>query len=230
VWYKIQYAYSEAKKLCELTSVLTAFENIPEQYQDVLKQGDTGPAVALVQYFLALASQYMPEINPISVTGNFDDDTAAAVAAFGRMRELENEGIVDEKTYNDLVDVYMGLLHAPNVTLFCSSARPFPKIPLFLGIQDENVAYMKDCLNCIADTYTAVPAVTDDDFFDKDMRGAVMTYQKLFGLPVNDIVDLATWDSIGTLYDDLRAGLYVIDGQYPGYVIDEWLNAGGEGT
>lgn len=229
-WYKIQYVSGEAKKLCSLTLTSMAFDNVSEQYHDILKEGDTGPAVTQIQYFLTFAAQYIPAINPIHITGDFDAETTAAVMAFRHYLELTDDGIVDKETYNKLFDVYISLTRAPNGTLFCSRARPLPRTPLFLGIENENVAYMKECLNCIAGTYTTIPFLTADGVFDKKTRDAVMTYQKLFDLPQNDIVDLVTWNSIGTLYDDLRAGRYVIEGQYPGYVIDEWLSAEGEGT
>jgi peptidoglycan hydrolase-like protein with peptidoglycan-binding domain len=226
-WYKIQYVYNDAKKLSELASAAMTSDNVSKKYHDILKQDDTGPKVALVQYLLSFAAQYMQAINPIQITGNFDTETAAAVRGFRRIMNLANDAVVDEDTYNKLFDVYMGLLNAPDRTIFYSRTRPLPKTPLFPGTENENVAYMKACLNFIAGAYDSIPALTSDGVFDKNTRDAVMIFQELFDLPQVDIVNLDTWDSIGTLYDDLRAGQYVMNGQYPGYVIDERLSAEG---
>lgn len=221
LWYKIQYAYDAAKKLCEPAAGC----GFQAQFTEEIKRGDRGKAVTAVQNYLSRAAMYMTEINPVQVTGYYGAETEDAVISFCRARCLRADGVVDKQVYDTLFDVYNGLGMQDR---FCSTARPLPKIPLFRGVENDDVAYLKDCLCNISYTYPSIPAVSAGGLFDEGTRESVMKYQALFGLPANDIVDIDTWNSICALNDDLRAGLYVNEGQYPGYVIDRWLFDGGE--
>ena len=44
--------------------------------------------------------------------------------------------------------------------------------------------------------------------------------QALAGLPQTGFTNLATWEAISELYNDIQAGKVVNPEQYPGYVID----------
>ena len=74
-------------------------------------------------------------------------------------------------------------------------------------------------LNFISDFYTEIPKTQVTGYFGSQTQNAVLSFQKLFGIPENGTVGAVTWNEITELYRDLYLGSRLNDGQYPGYEI-----------
>ncbi|HCX60813.1 MAG TPA: hypothetical protein DHU59_00080, partial [Clostridiales bacterium] len=67
------------------------------------------PGIFILEVMLAYLSTQFPDIPPIEAEGIFDADTRNAVIAFQNMEGLTPTGVVDENTWNALVNVYQSL-------------------------------------------------------------------------------------------------------------------------
>jgi len=78
----------------------------------VYKRGSEGPGVVVVQEYLAYISSVIPSITYVPynlVDGVFGPITESAVIAFQKEFGLTPDGIVDEETWNKIIDVYLNL-------------------------------------------------------------------------------------------------------------------------
>ncbi|MDW5299674.1 MAG: peptidoglycan-binding domain-containing protein [Sedimentibacter sp.] len=76
------------------------------------KRGSTGPGVVIIQEYLAYISSQIPNITYVPynlVDGIFGPITESAVITFEKEFGLVPDGLVDESTWNKIVDIYINL-------------------------------------------------------------------------------------------------------------------------
>lgn len=76
----------------------------------------------------------------------------------------------------------------------------FPGTNLTIGSRGDSVRQMQQQLNRISDNFPAIPKVADDGIFGNATAESVKTFQEVFGLPANGIVDYPTWYKISAIY------------------------------
>ena len=76
----------------------------------------------------------------------------------------------------------------------------WPGYNLTIGSTGDKVRQIQQQLNRIAQNYPAIPKVTADGIFGPATANAVKTFQGIFNLPPNGIVDYPTWYSISNIY------------------------------
>ncbi|MCM1128053.1 MAG: peptidoglycan-binding protein [Lachnospiraceae bacterium] len=76
----------------------------------------------------------------------------------------------------------------------------WPGYNLTIGSSGEKVRQIQQQLNRIAQNYPAIPTITADGVFGSATAEAVRTFQGIFNLPANGIVDFPTWYSISNIY------------------------------
>lgn len=76
----------------------------------------------------------------------------------------------------------------------------FPGVNLSIGSTGENVRTIQNQLNVISDSFPAIPKVVADGVFGQQTANSVSTFQSVFGLPPNGIVDFPTWYRISEIY------------------------------
>lgn len=83
-------------------------ESVPTQaFPGVtLRRGDVGPSVAVFKEWLNYLSKVFFDIPPVAENNIFDLRTQNAVKEFQRIFSLPENGLVDERTWNTLADVY----------------------------------------------------------------------------------------------------------------------------
>ena len=91
-WYALVRIYTAVTKLSELRSQGQQFYSISWAPPNALQLGDTGEKVKLLQYMLAMLSEYIPEIPPVAVDGIYGKATRAAVLAAQRRFRLPETG------------------------------------------------------------------------------------------------------------------------------------------
>ena len=218
-WYRIAYLYTSVKRLAELDSEGIALEEVRKQFSDLIRPGDTGDEVRVVQYFLAVVGNFYDTVPSIPINGDFDTATENAVRAFQRTVGLPEDGIVGEQTWNELYNAYRGIVD----TLVIPENRiaPYPGEPLTLGSEGQFVTFLQEYLSVISQTYPSIPTVAVTGTFDDQTQAAVEAFQQEFGLSPNGLVGATTWERIASLYEDLTVGMEKQIGQNPGYTIEQ---------
>ncbi len=120
-WYALVRIYTAVTKLSELRSQGQQFYSISWAPPNSLQLGDTGEKVKLLQYMLAMLSEYIPEIPPVAVDGIYGKATRAAVLAAQRRFRLPETGVVDPETWQAIYGQFSGI---ENTTL--RSEESFP--------------------------------------------------------------------------------------------------------
>lgn len=79
---------------------------IKEQYTGTLRNGDTGPGVEMIQYYLRFIGTFNDFIPAVTIDGVFGDATENSVRSFQQAYGLEQTGVVNEETWNRLYSTY----------------------------------------------------------------------------------------------------------------------------
>ena len=108
-WYKMVYLYVGLTRLSELVSLGQQFQGFSFQYPGILRQGDRGGDVSVLQYMLALVAEFDPALTALAVDGVYGARTAQAVREYQRSRDLLADGIVGEQTWYTLYGDFTGI-------------------------------------------------------------------------------------------------------------------------
>ncbi len=76
----------------------------------------------------------------------------------------------------------------------------WPGADLTVGASGQKVLQLQEQLNAIAQNYPAIPRIAEDGIFGPATKAAVSTFQSIFGLPANGVVDYTTWYKISEIY------------------------------
>ncbi len=76
----------------------------------------------------------------------------------------------------------------------------WPGTNLTVGSTGNSVRTIQQQLNRIAQSYPAIPTIAVDGIFGPRTEEAVQTFQQIFNLPANGIVDMPTWYKISYVF------------------------------
>ena len=108
-WYKIIFISNAVRRLSELDSRGLTIEEYNQQFPNVLREGDLGQTIEVLQYYLSVVGAYYDEIPQIEITGVYDEATKNAIIAFQKAFSLSPDGIVGEQTWQELYRVFLGV-------------------------------------------------------------------------------------------------------------------------
>ncbi|MBE6687088.1 MAG: spore cortex-lytic protein [Ruminococcaceae bacterium] len=219
-WYKIQFIYNGIKQINSLGSEGISLNEISRQFPEVLGEGSNGDFVKIIQLLLDYVSVYEETVPLIAITGYYGPETTEAVRAFQSSYGLIPDGIMGEKTYSVLYDVYRGIIASIPPEIISESAAPYPGRELQLGDEGEDVRTIQEYLNYLSQTYPEIPYTEPTGVFGTDTLAAVSAFQNLFGITPSGIVGVLTWSSIAEIYTEVSLGNIVASGQFPGFDID----------
>lgn len=220
-WYSILRIYNSVKKLSELNSEGISFDEVSKQFPEVLTIGSTGSGVRLLQYFLSYISLFVPTVQSTALDSIFGTSTAEAVRSFQQSYSLPVTGVVDETTWYEIYNVYQGLVSSLGTEYTEGTVVPYGGFALRVGTESEYVTLLQEYLNYIAKTYTQIPIIPVTGYFGAMTYNAVTTFQRLFGLEEDGVVDVETWNAVINTYEDLYNGAATTPGQFPGYTVTE---------
>lgn len=216
-WYKIQFIYNGIKRLNQLDSEGLSLNEVSRQFPGVLREGDSGDFVRVIQLLLNYVALYEESVPSIPINGYYGPETASAVRSFQQTYGLLSDGILGEDTYSQLYDVYESIINSIDPIQFSDTAIPFQGRELQLGDEGEEVAILQEYLDYIRGTYTSIPPVDINGVFDQATQNAVIAFQNLFNITPSGIVGILTWSAVADIYSELMIGNMVADGQYPGF-------------
>ncbi|MGN0605759.1 MAG: peptidoglycan-binding protein [Oscillospiraceae bacterium] len=217
-WYKIAYIFISVKKLAELNSEGLNIEEVSRQYTEDLRIGMEGGEIKTLQYYLAVVGAYYESVQPVDITGYFGEQTEISVKSFQQVFRLNQTGIVDRRTWNDLYRAYLGIIESIPITDI-EDVVLYPGIVLKEGMTSEYVKILQNYLSYIHQTYPAIPDVNATGYFGPVTKSAVTAFQNQFGLQPSGVVTANTWNEIASVYSKLKYGYEKKPYQYPGYII-----------
>ncbi|MDR0904325.1 MAG: peptidoglycan-binding protein [Ruminococcus sp.] len=220
-WYKIIYIYTSVKKLAELDSLGASLAEQSVERLPEMKLGDKGVWIRRLDYLLAVVSSYYRDVQTLPANNDeFGPDTEASVKSFQKLFGLPETGVVDTRTWQELLAAYRGIADNVPLEYLGENVPLFPGDYLTQGITSEYVKLIQEYLSFLSDTYPEIPKVENPTgYYGPQTDAAVKAFQKRFGLPVTGDIGLATWDAITELYTELKYGYTKRPGQYPGYII-----------
>ncbi|MCQ2450313.1 MAG: peptidoglycan-binding protein, partial [Clostridia bacterium] len=197
-WYKIKQLYNGVKNLSELSGEGLTLSEIERKYPKVLRLGDVGGGVRVLQYYLAFIGYFNPALPPIPITGTFDEATRDAVFAFQKNYGLKVDGLVGRNTWNRLQQVYNETVSGLPADYQRYLGEAYPGRFLTLGDSGPSVKLLQQNLQNIAKADPSVPSVTASGKFDAVTQEAVRAVQRQLGLEPNGAVGPVTWSEIVT--------------------------------
>ena len=219
-WYRIAYLYTAIKRLAELNSEGLRLADVSPIYPGVLREGDSGDQVRLIQYYLAVVAAFYNEIPPVTITGVFDENTRQAVIAAQQVFGLTPDGVVGEQTWDRLYSTYLSILRT-NPGLSTPEGIPlFPGRLLVEGMSGEDVRQAQEFLAFLSQIYPEIPEIPATGYFGSQTVDAVNAARVLFGLEPNGVINATLWDILAREYETARTGAQTAAQQYPGYVLE----------
>ena len=158
-WYMMVHLYTGILRLSELVSQGQTYFQLGFTYEEAIYYGQQGEAVSLLQYLLSILSEFYLTIPFLTIDGIFGDETLAAVKALQQDAGLAQTGVVNEETWNVIVDRFLGIdqtvLSNPDFFPYQSPSgetvepetlqeylattpEQFPGFPLVLGSTDSD--------------------------------------------------------------------------------------------
>lgn len=189
----------------------------PAQYPGaVLRQGASGSAVRMVQFWLAVLSDFYAVIPAPAPDGSFGPATDAAVRAFQGRFGLAADGAVGPDTWNKLTEIYADLVNG----ILGPDGTPgvYPGAPLRLGSTGAAVREAQFYLYLLSAYYAQLPDIAYDGVFGPATRGAVVLFQTLCGQTVDGVIGPATWQAIYGTY----LALHTADGPVVAFAAPAW--------
>ena len=217
-WYRIQYIFASVKMLNELTSEGLTPQEVGSAYPFVLRFGDSGAYVSVLQYYLAFIGAFNPELPPIAITGYFNEETRDAVYAFQKYAGLPVDGIVGEQTWNLLFETYLSMLESIPQSERLGGYVPFGGTLLKRGMTSPRIGILQQGLNTIASVTPTLTQLNVNDTFDDLTYRDVLAFQRLNGFEENGIVGPLVWNAVQEQSIAIENGSLRSAGQYPGGV------------
>lgn len=203
-WYKIRQIYNGVKGLSELYSEGITISEAERKYEKVLKLGDRGASVRIIQYYLNFLSYFNLKLPYVAIDGIFGQETYDAVLTFQALYGLDVDGIVGRDTWDMIQNAYAGVLTSLPDEYRGYASLLYPGYIITTGTSGRVVEQLQTFLKTIADNNSAVPNVTVDGYYGDETKNAVIAVQKLKGIEQNGQVGVLTWNAIVNLYNQYR--------------------------
>ncbi len=200
-WYRISQIYTSVKRLGELTSEGQRAAYNQQLYPgSPLKLYSRGSEVQEIQFYLQRISRFNSAVQSPTLDGIYGNDTQRAVVSFQSAYGLEPTGIVDERTWADIVSIYNGTLDNVQEPEPSLNTVPYPDYVVSVGARGEYVKYIQEALNVINNVFLTVPELVADGIYGSKTQGAVTEFANLFGYNAAKGIDSRLWNKINEIY------------------------------
>lgn len=202
-WYKIKYIYNGVKGLSELYSEGLTLEDVSREFPEVLKQGDTGAPVQLIQYLISTIGYFNDQVSVVPITGVYDEATTNAVREFQTSYGLNPDGIVGRDTWNKLLSVYDETIKFLPQEYSYLSDQIYPGRFLSPGITGDDVTSLQNFLKVISESDPSIGTIDVTGTYDNATEQAIRIIQSRNDIPVNGITGPVTWNAVVNLYKQI---------------------------
>ena len=195
-WYKIKSIYTGVKQLGELQSEGLTLEETDRIFSRILREGDSGDQVRVIQYYLDVIGYFDPAVPVVPIDGVFGPETRQAVIDFQTSQGLTPDGIVGRNTWNRMTAVYDDITRNLPPEYEYLSDEIYPGRLLTAGVTGDDVSSLQRLLQKAARIDPSLPQVQVTGVYDPATEQAVRLIQERYGLPVNGAAGPLTWDRI----------------------------------
>ena len=157
-----------------------------------LRLGDKGECVKLLQEKIAVLSNVFPCILPPRPTGNYGENTAAAVECLQRIFSLNPTGCADKLTF----EIILATANTPP----CHSSTPAPTF--LMGDSGDDVLLLQLHLKKISVRFKNISSPELNGHFDECTAKSISQLQKTFSMPQTSRVGEKTMNKIIKLSTD----------------------------
>jgi peptidoglycan hydrolase-like protein with peptidoglycan-binding domain len=178
-----------------------------------LLEGSAGDSVRLMQFYLNRIHGNFPAIPTMPVDGIYGPATRASVMAFQRAFNLVEDGIIGRSTWYAIVKIFVAVANLAELNsegLRIGIGATPPSAVLRMGSSGEDVVELQFILDYISYFYDFMPHVLRTSIFGENTRDAVFEFQRNFGLVVDGIVGVATWEKLYSVYRAIQASLNAV--------------------
>ena len=194
-WNAIERVYGGVLGLSELQSAGLRYEDLVWDAPEPVRQGDRGERVSQLQFLLAIVGQFVNEVPSPAVDGIFGPATRQAVVSFQRYQGLPETGEADQRTWDALYDVYMGI---DSRVLQNQALFPQPEVGA------TTAANARARLNALG-------------YRGSSLRQELLAFQQANGIPQTGQLGPVTAGAIARQYAALGYGETSRMTQYPGF-------------
>lgn len=179
-----------------------------DTFPGILRRGDYGPNVLVLQTMLNRISQDYPAIPKIwPPAAVFDANTETAVRRFQQIFDLTVDGIVGKATWYKMIYLYNAI---NDLSELASEGQRFYRVnfqypgTVSTGQRGEAVSALQYMLSLIGEFYDVIPPVQVDGVYGADTEAAVRAFQQAAGLTVDGVAGEQTWIMIYRVFVGLE--------------------------
>lgn len=172
---------------------------IDDNEDHILHVGSCSQMVLLLQEYLYAIARYQNLAIKIPFSAYYDEQTKEAVQDFQSRCLLSPTGIVQHQTWNQICWIYSSIDPTSMQDL-----PAYPGKPLQYHDHGEAILLLQKALHTLSSYDPAIPSIIQNGTYDQDTQYAVRTFQKIFDLPVNGIVDHIVWHTLFQLSKQIK--------------------------
>ncbi|MGN0636962.1 MAG: peptidoglycan-binding protein [Huintestinicola sp.] len=160
--------------------------------------------VTELQRYLREISTSGANVRPVIPDGLYNEQTAAAVADFQRMKGLPVTGETDRVTWDAILDTYYDIIANLSEQI---GIKPLPSVKTVLSPGDKGTAIViiQAMLNTLAGLFYNITPNSLSGVYDSDTVKAVAEFQTIAGLAPTGNTDIRTYNALAGLFDAVSA-------------------------
>ena len=205
-WFQIGTIYASVIRLAEISTRGVLVGDVTEDITEVEEGIQVLPRVQMVQFFLNVLSAYYDSIPAVDIDGILGLETRRAIIEFQKTMKIPVTGSLDEETWSTMYNSVLGILRAIPPAAIELPSLLYPDALLREGSERPGVFIIQEILAYISTRVPEIPFVQPDGIFGPETTAAVTAFQRAHGLEANGIVDEETWNSMISVYRELRFG------------------------
>lgn len=160
--------------------------------------------MAELQRYLREISMSGANVRPVIPDGLYNEQTAAAVADFQRMKGLPETGETDRVTWDAILDTYYDVISNLSEQI---GVKPLPSVKTVLapGDRGTSIVILQAMLNTLAGLFMNIPPNSLSGVYNSDTVKAITEFQTVSGLTPTGETDIRTWNALAGLFDAISA-------------------------
>lgn len=186
-WYKIKYIYNSVLKITNIYSEGISIDDASLKFSKELKLNDFGTQVKVLNYFLNTIAYFDDEIIGQANGETFNENTKSLVTSFQKKYKLNQNGVVDSKTWLEIKKIYDEIIKSIPVESL------YPGYILSKGMIGEDILILQNFLYNICINTKSIPGVKVSGYFDQLTKESIKKIQSDNGLEVSGNVGALTW-------------------------------------